>query len=435
MGAIQINSKGDGGWGIPNCYQGDGCDPGSEAKFSSQGQNYTGTQASLPVSFKVISGPAQPENRKLEAILVEFINGTSPYPFGRVNGLGIGPRSTLWNFWTHAFNPGSQFVEFAVTYSATNKSISNIIGAPEGALSGSILTIYKQPPAEKSKYVLNKLGQGFALNWKSFNISPKKNIKMAPLSQTKNIGSQGCVYPEGSFYFAVQNQQEYELFNKRINYILCKQETPCRGDDVDISKGPELSFMVTYEVSAAATISTTAYIKPESYLIKKDGVVKPMVAHPDKLFDAGGQCEGADFAVGRLFLFEYELSYNIDIIRDRNSFTFTKVNQIVMDPPPKPASSSSSSKSSGSDSSASTPSGKSSSSGGSSSTSGSGSQPKNSSWEWILIAVIIIVIVIIMIVLALVWCRRRAYQDEDEEGSIDEESSTYDGEKYAKIMT
>ena len=98
MGAVKVNGKGNGGWGIPDCTSDNGCDAAGSTMISNQGKDYIGNKANFFLNFTISSSPREPPLSKLPAVLVQFINGTSPYPFGPYHGLGLGSRSHFWSF-------------------------------------------------------------------------------------------------------------------------------------------------------------------------------------------------------------------------------------------------------------------------------------------------------------------------------------------------
>ena len=143
-------------------------------------------------------------------------------------------------------------------------------------------------------------------------------------------------------------------------------------------------------------------------MVIQDGIIQPMVIHSEELFGEEGPCKGADFAVGRLFLFEYEMIYNIDMIGVNSMFEFRKANQIQMDSNlPDPSTSKPS----------------------------SSSNPRGSSLfsnlQWVIIGVFIALILIIN-VFVIALCRRRPYQDEDQK-ELFLNNTNDSSQDYAKI--
>ena len=302
LGAVKVDGEGKGGWGIPDCTRQLACISFGPQNIKSQGKLYTGTKATTLLNFTKEPTPRAGPGPMLNLVLVQLISTASPYPLGPYDALGIGPFSAFWQFWRRAYNPDSRYVEFSMSYSAKNPEITNVILAPEGAFDGSTLDIKKKTSSLYGSYNLERLKSSFALSNSSFGI---KKVKPGAKTYdyTNFIGTKGCVYPDGVFYFAAKNKTKFEAFDKEINMALCSQQGGCPSTAF-IEGGTEIFFMGNISTDPNIVTSNFGIIKPQSYLVRQGSKMRSMVIHSDDLFTPGAICDGADFAVGRLFLFE-----------------------------------------------------------------------------------------------------------------------------------
>ena len=215
MGALRVDGMGTGGWGIPDCTPSVDCITTNPVTFDVLGKNYNGTEAELPLNFTIVSSAPQRGNAKVPFALIQTKNQSSPYPLGPYNALGLGPKSAFWPFWRNAYNKNGGYVQFAIKYTANQNNTVNIIQAPKDSLSGSKLILTRKAAVERNTYSLERLKYSFALNNSNFGIQDKNSV------YTNYIGSKGCVYPDGVFYFAVQDKEKFDQFNKKVNFELC----------------------------------------------------------------------------------------------------------------------------------------------------------------------------------------------------------------------
>ena len=468
LGVVNLDPKKTGQWGIPSCIKSQGCmTQYIQGKINVHGKWYEEIGAEIPLNFSKVPIPSTGDRAALTLFLMQTLNSTSPYPLGPYGGLSLGPKSPFWYFWTDAYSKGYQYIEFTMTYKAADKSITNIIQAPEGALTGSVLSLTKAAYPLKGEFFLGWSVPSYTFNQSSFGIQTED--KKGYPKYSNYVGTRACVQPEGAYYFAVKDYQAYQQFNKKINMALCGQEKPCNAS-TDVSKGTKL-FIFNNISDTGFGQSSWMPINPESYLVPHGDYIKSMVIQSDDLFASDGDCIGTDFAVGRLFLFEFQVTYNVAFSNDNSRFKLKRVNQMTKggplppnpppspspSPTPKPSTSSSSSSSSSSSQTPSpspppkpTPSSSNSSSASSSqkpasSTSSSKSKSstsfspskKSNVWIWILLIVILIVVILVIIFFVVRKCMRMNETLDSEGAILDEEDNddSDDMERYAKIKT
>ena len=344
LGAKKISgSTGTGKWGISDCSTSNGCTPGTQATFELGGKTYTGTNAKIDFLVSVDDSASSVDNNKarlvfddeeteenpleqtakpkLNLTLLQGPGTNSPYPTGPYGRLGLGPGSPFFKYWRtkHKIN-SSQNVMFVMSYKARNNTIKNLVDAAErkGALTGTTVTFHQTESDPYLSFTLlsNKNYWGFA--------SAGFGIKLPGNGDLENsVGGITCVYPEGNFYFAVKNKTKFDALTEALNQKICGQKTTC-SSKVDVNKAPNLGF---YQSNGNSSYSYK--ILPESYLMLDGDNLRTLITQDDELFATGGDCDTAQIAVGRLFLYENEVGYYVDATGRRGKYYARSINQIV----------------------------------------------------------------------------------------------------------
>ena len=364
MGAKKINGLGSNDWGIPDCNGTNGCSPdGTEENVSIYDKDYPVRGATMTFGFPDLVGESNsdrknnfgkgksmlrdridhlsaPKSLQEDHIIFSLLNKTrltdSPsvenIAINGSGGLGFGPRSPFLRSWTKGANPEAKYSHFSITFKPDSRPLRVVLNRPNGAFLGSYLSLYTNTPLSLPKFRLYDLPRRYGL---AASLSLKNTKKGTNVTNGIRTGSIGCVYPDGFFFFALKNVTSLKSMKKRIFEDICGSETGCSSSH-SLAKAPLIYLELHSAPEAAKVAEKTVTINRYSYLVKQNRAIRVQLSQADELFVEGGPCEGADFALGGLFFYEFKVDYYSDLDDGNGFFDITRMNFIGGHHPPAP---------------------------------------------------------------------------------------------------
>ena len=315
LGAQKIQGKGSNDWGIPDCTASSGCTPvKSDIMVLIQGKNYPARSATVAFKFNKNTSP----NNLSFYLLDQTPKASSPFASvesSPAGGLGIGPKSSFLRSWAESLSTNPKYARFSLTYKPDNLPIEKVLNASEDTFSGSSLTLDKKTTDLVDFYKLVDLKRRYGFK-ASFG-----------LTDPRNTGTTACVYPEGEFYFATLVQDNAINLKRNIYYELCSNATKC-SSSTDIENGPSMKISIMPQ-GPGVNIERILYINSTSYIKKSKDGIEALIEYQPDLFNYGAACEGADFALGRLFFYEFSVHYYQDLVEGGGYVNFERANFIA----------------------------------------------------------------------------------------------------------
>ena len=312
VGLQKLNGNNMSDIGIPSCGDNNGCKVLSTTPTvaSYGGFNYDTVEGEVRVTLDELQSLANNNDFAMKINLM--LNKQADAPFQSSYGiLGLSPNSDFLDYVSKAFLWENDTIVMKLWANGLLNGYKNDWWDPK-YYDGSQLSFNLE--ANDSR-VAKKLSEWMPMepitetskNW----VIPSTTLKIlrdkdGPLTIIDN--QRACFYPNLplTFYFKepATGMGPYKTMLYAVNQHLCGQDTNCDTETPWRLQGYNLSLELGGQ---------TFNLQPINYMWNDRKIIRPGFAGRNELFEAGGPCEGFDFAIGARFASQYSFNFKIGV--------------------------------------------------------------------------------------------------------------------------
>lgn len=200
-------------------------------------------------------------------------------------------------------NENSNNIEFKVKVPDDKLNTADAFSPmQEKIFDGSEINFTNEKVDFKSKFPIIEGERAWGFGDMKITISFKNREKIEVLDN----GSI-CIIPKLPFYFYFSDEGKYTQFKNALNQDICGKNEEC-GESEFSEKNLDIFFVFNNNRKNTCV----AIMKAKNFMYTENRKLKAGFGLNKEIFQKGGECEGYDFAVGRMFFSKFRLKIHLN---------------------------------------------------------------------------------------------------------------------------